>query len=81
MAAGVNTLRPVTSSDIRHSAVEFLDPENMVMAVRISLLPRLEADIQVLTVCGRHLEFTSDSIGNSAIEFLDPENMGIAVGI
>ena len=43
-------LLPVTSGSIGTSAVRFLDPENIGLAIGILMLSRLEAEIQVLTV-------------------------------
>ena len=47
----------VTSPDIRNSAIEFLDPENEELAVGTAWLSSLEAEIYVLPVCRRYLEF------------------------
>jgi hypothetical protein len=59
---------PVMSGSIHGSAIELLDPENVVVAVGTELLSTLETEIYVLPVStrfgGRHLVFpTSGYVG------------------
>ena len=69
MAAAISEfLLPVTSSSIRSSAIELLDPENVGVAVETAFLSTLEAEISLLPVStrfdGRHLVFpTSAYVG------------------
>jgi hypothetical protein len=48
---------PFATSILFDSIIEFLDPENMQIAVGISLLSFIEAGIQVLPVWRRYLDF------------------------
>ena len=66
MAAAIFKNRlPVTSGSIHDSAIELLDPENVVVAVGTELLSSLEAEIYVLPVStrfgGHHLVFPTSS--------------------
>ena len=47
-AAILNYRHPLTSGSIRNSTIDVLDPENMVIAVGISLLCILEAEIRLM---------------------------------
>ena len=78
-----------TSDCIPISLSVLPDRENMGIAVGISLLSCMRAEIYVifclLPVNSRHLDFrhtqTSDSIFISLFVLPDPENMGVAVEI
>ena len=63
MAAAILKFRlPVSRRRLADSAIEFPDPENMGVAVGISLLSCIEAEIQVLPVGRRHLEFLTSGV-------------------
>src|SRR5664279_1893271 len=81
----LNLQRRLTSDIFPHGIIEFLDPENMGLAVEIASLSSLEPEISIIAMVVAILDFrlpvTSDSIPDITIEFLDPENMRVAVGI
>ena len=61
----LNFRHPVTSDNNRSSAIEFRDPENIDVAVGISFLSYLEADIyKYFRFVDRHLGLpTSGNVG------------------
>ena len=71
---------PITSGNNSSSAIEFRDPENIDLAVGISFLSCLEAEISIYglstAILDSRFPVTLDRIRNSAIEFLNPENWG-----
>ena len=83
-----SSLTPMSDS-VHTSPTESLDPGNVGVAFRISLLSSIEADILRYVICtssnGDHLWFTtylmSDSVHICSTVLLDPENVGVAFGI
>ena len=81
-------LTPMSES-VYTSPTVLLDPENVGVAFRISLLSSIEAEISRYFICtsgtGGHLDLLdapmSESIHTSPTELLDPENVGVAFGI
>jgi hypothetical protein len=86
------TVGPMSES-IHTSYIVLLDPENVGVAVRISLLSYTQAEIldlaYVLLVNGGHVWFTilhlpatrmSESIHSSLTVLIDADNVGVAVG-
>jgi len=85
-AANLDLWLAVTSDSIPNSAVGSLAPENMRVAVGISLLSYLQVEINVIfrfvaAILDFCLPVTSDGIPNSTVGFLAPENIGVVVGI
>jgi hypothetical protein len=77
---------PVRLHSIETTSIELLVLENMGVAVGISFLSHLQAEIYVLPVLvAAMLDFLlpvwSHSIETISVELLDPENIGVAVGI
>ena len=73
---------PVWSDNIPNTSIELLDPDNMGVAVGISFLSHLQAEILVFPVLvAAILDFRlpvwSHSIQTTSIELLDPKNIGV----
>ena len=88
--ATIFDLRHTQTSDSISTCIAVLpDPENMDIAVGISLLSSIEDEIYVIAnvipvmavVFDLPLTSMSASVHTSPTELLDPENVGIAFGI
>jgi hypothetical protein len=83
-AAILNIWLPVSIWSLSDGIIEYPDSKNMQIAVGISLLSCIEAEIQVHPVLAAAifnfwLPVLRWSLPDSAIEFPDAENMGVAV--
>jgi hypothetical protein len=92
MAAIFDFPLSLTSDSVHCSLIVLLDPENTGLAVGISLLSCIQAEICVALTCfistssvaaifDFSLSLTSDSVHTTPIVLLYPENMGVAVEI